>query len=512
VSILNSTRKKRKKNTKKLLGVKVVGATANKVELDEIVEDCICCGCLGDEFLKTEIIKLNRYSNCYVCGNDSEPVINLEELVHRTHEVLQNNYHLTNDYPEGYECSLASDRLWERKGQEVELVIEDLLSVSESLANLIVEQLSNFYDATGKDALCDPQLYSFDPYYAENSLDDFDFFESWNNFKLSVGRETRYFNEYAKEILDHLFKGVGEAITTNKEPVVRVISTETDFYRSRVAKSSGELEDILKKLPSSIGPPSEVYSRSGRMNAHGISVFYGAFHKNTCLAEVRPPVGSHVVTGIFNPLRELRMLDLTRFESINLSHGSLFDDEHVKSIGRRSFLKYLTMELSAPVMPGDEDSEYIATQVVADYLATNSTLNLDGLIFKSSQDSMMGSGVSEDVANNVVLFYEASRLNNESYSEGKNFDLDLGWSHNDDEDLSITLYEKLLPEKESCVSDGMENELHSKYIDGQLAALVGPTISLKMDSVEVDDVVSVNVSLESRSFKRVKHEFNNSKF
>jgi hypothetical protein len=241
VSILNSTRKKRKKNTKKLLGVKVVGATANKVELDEIVEDCICCGCLGDEFLKTEIIKLNRYSNCYVCGNDSEPVINLEELVHRTHEVLQNNYHLTNDYPEGYECSLASDRLWERKGQEVELVIEDLLSVSESLANLIVEQLSNFYDATGKDALCDPQLYSFDPYYAENSLDDFDFFESWNNFKLSVGRETRYFNEYAKEILDHLFKGVGEAITTNKEPVVRVISTETDFYRSRVAKSSGEL-------------------------------------------------------------------------------------------------------------------------------------------------------------------------------------------------------------------------------------------------------------------------------
>lgn len=74
------------------------------------------------------------------------------------------------------------------------------------------------------------------------------------------------------------------------------------------------------------------------------------------------------------------------------------------------------------------------------------------------------------------------------------------------------MYEKLLPEKESFVSDGMENELHSKYIDGQLDALVGPTISLKMDSVEVDDVVSVNVSLESRSFKRVKHEFDNSKF
>ena len=35
------------------------------------------------------------------------------------------------------------------------------------------------------------------------------------------------------------------------------------------------------------------------MNAPGIRAFYGAMEESTCLAEIRAPVGSHVVVGRF---------------------------------------------------------------------------------------------------------------------------------------------------------------------------------------------------------------------
>ena len=39
------------------------------------------------------------------------------------------------------------------------------------------------------------------------------------------------------------------------------------------------------------------------MNAQGIAVFYGAGDVETALAEVRPPVGSRVVTAEFEIIR-----------------------------------------------------------------------------------------------------------------------------------------------------------------------------------------------------------------
>jgi hypothetical protein len=50
---------------------------------------------------------------------------------------------------------------------------------------------------------------------------------------------------------------------------------------------------------------------AGRMNPSGIALFYGALELETCLAEVRPPVGSQVVCGAFLLRRTVLLLDLT---------------------------------------------------------------------------------------------------------------------------------------------------------------------------------------------------------
>ena len=78
---------------------------------------------------------------------------------------------------------------------------------------------------------------------------------------------------------------------------------------ARKAESQEELKGLLKAPASEIGPPPTEYAGDGRMNARGISVFYGAFDQATCVAEIRPPVGSYVAMGRFELVRDVRLLD-----------------------------------------------------------------------------------------------------------------------------------------------------------------------------------------------------------
>lgn len=102
------------------------------------------------------------------------------------------------------------------------------------------------------------------------------------------------------------------------------------------------------------------------MNAKGISAFYGATEPHIALAEVRPPVGSQVAIVRFEIVRPLRLLDLNKLEQIQES-GSIFDPGYARRLGRMMFLTKLSGRISRPVMPDDQDNEYLATQAVADY-------------------------------------------------------------------------------------------------------------------------------------------------
>ena len=137
------------------------------------------------------------------------------------------------------------------------------------------------------------------------------------------------------------------------------------------------------------------------MNAHGISVFYGANEPRVAIAEVKPPVGSQVAVAGFEIIRPLRLLDLKALSAVS-EDGSVFDPELATRLERVMFLRSLSHRIMQPVMPDDEAFDYLPTQAIANFLATGREPPIDGIVFPSVQ--------AAGDALNVVFFHKAARV------------------------------------------------------------------------------------------------------
>ena len=366
----------------------------------------VCHECVGDEFLAAEVKAPGVFAPCGYCNqvNEGQP---LEALAARIHEVLHGHFERTPGYPlEGYENHLAREGLWERAGYPVADLIADIAGVSEKLAGDITDELYQIYDSSSyyEAAKHGGELetaYGSDDYYEERRPDDGDFRGMWAEVRDEIGSRARFFNAAAEEMLGSIFEDLEGHKAPGGRPVVRQLGPgEGDrfVWRARVAQSATQLKTILESPTRELGPPPSHLARGGRMNAPGIPVFYGGMDMSTCVAEVRAPVGSHVVVAKFQLLRTMRLLDLDVLEEVYVE-GSCFDPNYAVRKARAAFLRRLATEISQPVMPEDETVEYLATQVVAEFLANKATPRLDGIIFRSSQTGGTG--------HNVVLFGHA---------------------------------------------------------------------------------------------------------
>lgn len=82
--------------------------------------------------------------------------------------------------------------------------------------------------------------------------------------------------------------------------------------------------------------------------------------------------------------------------------GSIFDFGLAERLERATFLRSLANRITRPVMPDDEAFDYLITQAIADFLATENDPLLDGIVFPSVQ--------AAGNALNVVLFHKAARV------------------------------------------------------------------------------------------------------
>jgi len=170
------------------------------------------------------------------------------------------------------------------------------------------------------------------------------------------------------------------------------------------------------------------------MNAHGISVFYGANNPAVAIAEVRPPVGSKVVVARFDIIRPIRLLDLTALDLVT-SSGSVFDSTYIERLEQTMFLRNLSHRITIPVMPDDESLEYLATQAIADFLASENSPPLDGILFPSVQTA--------GAALNVVLFHKASRVEEIELPKGTEITSNIGYMTEDGWEDDFTVYEEI---------------------------------------------------------------------
>jgi hypothetical protein len=239
------------------------------------------------------------------------------------------------------------------------------------------------------------------------------------------------------------------------------------------------------------------------MNARGISVFYGANDPNVALAEVRPPVGSQVALARFEILRPLRLLDLTALSAVSTT-GSIFDEGLAERLERAMFLRSLAARITRPVMPDDEAFEYLPTQAVADFLATEPKLNVDGIIFPSVQ--------SAGAALNVVLFHKAARVEPMEMPAGTEISAQLGQMYEEGWEVEYTVIEETPPATDDASKTdpgsfpSLPDLWESHPFEPHDADHRDMTLRLAMDTVKVHVINAVTFTSEEHSVRRHRWE------
>jgi RES domain-containing protein len=277
-----------------------------------------------------------------------------------------------------------TDFLWYREGQASADAIADAADIDVGAAEDVRLVLADRHFDHESAKMGEECPFGEDVHYDEKGVDDVGYQEQWDSFERQLHQEARFFSRSGIQILAETFDGVHEHKA--RDGRAAVIDAGPGFslstvYRARVFQSDAKLEEALKRPDVEIGAPPWRSAPAGRMNAQGISVFYGAIDLNTALAEVRPPVGSRAVTAEFQIIRPIKLLDLRVLQEIFVA-GSLFDSTYLPKLERAAFLKRLSDKISRPVMPDDEPFEYLVTQAIADYLASEQ--NLDGVIYPSA--------------------------------------------------------------------------------------------------------------------------------
>ena len=390
----------------------------------------ICHGCISDGFLAAEVQEQGEFGKCSYCGVNG-PVVSLDILGTRVDEVLQEHFRLTPGNPEEpYELFLYKEGDWERRGDEVELIIAETVGLDETPSTDLTSLLSDRYGyRAAKDGFENP--YGPEAMYEARKVSGLGFRLTWEEFRREIQRRSRFFNANSEELLGEIFGDLKALANPRGNPIIRTFEPEKQhyfFWRGRVAESPQKLKPILESPAQELGPPPPKLAKAGRMNAHGISVFYGAMDQLTCLSELRPPVGSSVVVGKFKVLQPLTLLDLSALSDAYVK-TSYFDPDYSSHRTRTAFLHRLVREISRPVLPEDELLEYLPTQVIAEYLAQKSDPRFDGIIYPASQ--MGGS------ADNVVLFNQSSRVEPYVLPEGSSIEIDIPIINHLNEDYDL---------------------------------------------------------------------------
>ncbi|OXZ49381.1 hypothetical protein RW71_04410 [Escherichia coli] len=352
----------------------------------------VCSQCLrNDEELYRIIVNdTDSHLSCDYCQSD-EPTLSMMVLGNKSDWLIENYYS-----PAYYDDSTE-----EIDGIPLYSVLEEEVTSNVGVIEDLIEILKDCWFEWGTH----DHKYGEDPHFNPAITISGKLSKKWSLMEKKLRQSNRFFNQEAFETFEEVFGYLFD----NHPSAFITLPAETSFYRGRIFKSEDEIADALRMPEARLGPPPSDVAPSGRMNARGISVFYGATSQVNAISEVRPPVGSFVVVSEFNLLRSVRLLDLTTLSRLGVNGISKFNPEYLHRYERSSFIKTLSRKLVMPVVPELAESNYLLTQAIADYLSITPRYELDGIMFSSAQ---MPFEKKEEKANNVILFHKSSSVLN----------------------------------------------------------------------------------------------------
>jgi hypothetical protein len=470
----------------------------------ENVEDLrICFNCVGEEFLKNQIKQEGENRECRYCGHEAES-LTLGNISDRVEAAFDAHFSRTASGPDGYEYALSRDPEstyeWERTGSPTAEAIEYAADIPPEAASDIQTILADRHFDFDAAAMGEETPFGDEVCYEEIMPGDGEWQEEWHSFQQSLKTEARFFSRTAALKLGALFDDLEEMRTRGGRSLIVPIGPETSLshlFRARVFQSDLKLERALERPDRELAAPPAALAAAGRMNAKGISTFYGATTSEVALNEVRPPVGSQVVVARFMVKRHLRLLDLNALAEVHVL-GSIFDPKYARELGRMMFLRGLRDRIARPVMPEDQDFEYLPTQAIADYLATEGKAPLDGIMFPSVQAG--GNGL------NVVLFHKASRCEGIDVPKGTKFTTSS--SHQTDEGWEREYYviETVPPPKPKDATDAKSPLVGlfrpPDWEEVRSGDYREPTLSIDIGSIEVRIIEAVEFKTDDHRVGR----------
>lgn len=353
----------------------------------------ICQSCINNEFLKKEVMGHVEDIVCTECGKDASG-LSIGHLGRRLEPLLRRYY---------------VDAAWSRPPSDSDDDCGHLTKYGDRLTDIVEEGLGARYKCHSEiiEAVKEAEMEgSFDPgevfwddcaeYEFKLEREDYETFPGWYITKAELKHGRRFFSPAASRMFDALFKDIDEIRASSEqgpEPVCYQMEVGEKLFRARVLDSDRYAHSFVESPAKNVGPPPSANARGGRMNAEGISALYASRRKGTCIAEMRPAIGSTLAVIQLVTQRPLRVLDFGRLERA-LCAISMFDPQYSDQRARLATLRELHRLVSEPVVPGGE-SDYLITQTMAEYLAHVYEKPFDGVVFRSAQD---GEG------ENVVLF------------------------------------------------------------------------------------------------------------
>lgn len=428
----------------------------------------ICSSCVIDTYLKDLVNNIGESeSECDFCERRST-TLELDQLAPLFEKMLE-------DY---YECSSLSMAVvvydYPPDGEIIDDIFQNFIlpEPAKELAELVSDE---WFDWSSHE-----HRFGEDPYFIRNSSLPVQLNREWIELDQSLRSSARFVNPFVVGTLEKIFSPLfnnetAAIITAGPQQVINTL------FRARVFQSAQRMEIELSHPERALGPPPSKLAAAGRMNAKGIPVFYGATIKHTAISEVRPPVGSYVATCSFTLTRDLRLLDLKELSELEPPPGlSLFDPATRELDARYRFLKLLEGKLTMPIMPEVADEGYLITQAIADFLATHPKLNIDGLIFSSSQTDTNG-----PTGRNIILFTKAASVcfSAESEKGSSHFEL---WEFDDESDsswISPSLHESLPPQED------LIQPFHNSH----------PALQLNRESLAIHEVTGISYSTDDHS-------------
>lgn len=477
---------------------------------DILKKKMLCSLCIGDDYLKREIELNGALGICSCCGEELEGYT-FEKLADIVERVFETHFYRTADQPHTWQLTLLADKEsdyeWEREGTPVVTLIADLVDISEESAKIIQSILEERHSDFDSAAMGEETEFSDESYYEERHIDDRAWQREWFAFEHSLKNENRFFNFSAEQVLGNIFNGIFKIQASSGKSVIVDAGPDTEFNtvcRARVCQSDEEIKRAISYPDREIGPPPSRIATAGRMNAQGISVFYGAQNVDTAIAEVRPPVGSQVVVAFFEIIRPLKLLNLDAFSSV-VEKGSVFDPLFAGRLEKAAFLSTLCKRLARPVMPNEQSFEYLPTQCVADFLAGAHKPALDGIMFPSAQKPNSGM--------NIVLFHKSARVDERIVPDGATIEASTYTQYDDGYEREYSVIERLpnlqKSKKESEVSQTTLwlSDYPEKQRGGDTREV---SLRIVLESICVQVIKSVSVTTEEYPVSRFEYGENES--